>query len=70
MKVFGKIIISTYYNHHLLIALKHKLLVRLHINDKQYYVEPPERERIGSEEIQKLGDVKSLVAQVSVFPLV
>ncbi|KAG5677554.1 hypothetical protein PVAND_007304 [Polypedilum vanderplanki] len=36
----------------------------LHLNDKHYYVEPPEREKISSEEITKLGDVRSLVAQL------
>lgn len=37
---------------------------RLHLNDKHYFVEPPKREKISSEEITKLGDVRSLVAQV------
>ncbi|CAG9799708.1 unnamed protein product [Chironomus riparius] len=36
----------------------------LHLNDKHYYVEPPEREKISSEEINKLGDVRSLVSQL------
>jgi hypothetical protein len=43
----------------------HLAHLRLHLNDKHYYVEPPERERIASEEMNKLGDVRSLVAQVS-----
>ena len=38
---------------------------RLHLNDKHYFVEPPPREKISSEEISKLGDVRSLVSQVN-----
>jgi hypothetical protein len=37
---------------------------RLHLNDKHYFVEPPMREKVSSEEITKLGDVRSLVSQV------
>lgn len=37
---------------------------RLHLNDKHYFVEPPIREKISAEETTKLGDVRSLVAQV------
>ena len=37
---------------------------RLHLNDKHYYVEPPPKEKVSSEEIERLGDVRSLVAQV------
>lgn len=40
------------------------LVYRLHLNDKHYFVEPPKREKISSEETSKLGDVRSLVAQV------
>lgn len=40
-------------------------LRRLHLNDKHYFVEPPKREKISSEEINKLGDVRSIVAQVN-----
>ncbi|CRK95893.1 CLUMA_CG009339, isoform A [Clunio marinus] len=36
----------------------------LHLNDKHYFVEPPKREKISSEEVTKLGDVRSLVAQL------
>lgn len=39
-------------------------LRRLHLNDKHYFVEPPKREKISPEEINKLGDVRSIVAQV------
>lgn len=42
-------------------------MYRLHLNDKHYFVEPPKREKISSEEITKLGDVRSLVAQVSEY---
>ncbi|XP_035906065.1 calcium uniporter protein, mitochondrial isoform X2 [Anopheles stephensi] len=36
----------------------------LHLNDRQYYVKPPKREKITSEEITRLGDVQALVAQL------
>lgn len=36
----------------------------LHLNDRQYYVRPPKRDRITSEELTRLGDVQALVAQV------
>ncbi|XP_058836096.1 calcium uniporter protein, mitochondrial [Topomyia yanbarensis] len=36
----------------------------LHINDRQYYVKPPKREKITSEELTRLGDVQALVAQL------
>ncbi|XP_058462611.1 calcium uniporter protein, mitochondrial [Malaya genurostris] len=36
----------------------------LHINDRQYYVKPPRREKITSEELTRLGDVQALVAQL------
>uniref|UniRef100_A0A336KU11 Calcium uniporter protein n=1 Tax=Culicoides sonorensis TaxID=179676 RepID=A0A336KU11_CULSO len=34
------------------------------INDKKYYVQPPIREKITSEELTRLGDVRALVAQL------
>lgn len=38
---------------------------RLHLNDKHYLVEPPQKEKISSpEEINRLGDIKALVAKV------
>lgn len=40
---------------------------RLHLNDKHYFVEPPKREKISSEEIAKLGDVRSMVGQVKLI---
>ncbi|XP_037908151.1 calcium uniporter protein, mitochondrial isoform X3 [Hermetia illucens] len=36
----------------------------LHVNDKHYLVTPPDRERISSEELTKLGDVRAMVAQL------
>ncbi|XP_053674533.1 calcium uniporter protein, mitochondrial, partial [Anopheles nili] len=36
----------------------------LHLNDRQYYVKPPKREKITSEEITRLGDVQALVSQL------
>lgn len=36
----------------------------LHLNDRQYYVKPPKREKITSEELTRLGDVQALVAQL------
>lgn len=36
----------------------------LHLNDRQYYVRPPSRDRITSEELTRLGDVQALVAQL------
>lgn len=36
----------------------------LHINDKKYKVVPPERERISSQDLTKLGDVRALVGQL------
>ncbi|XP_055686110.1 calcium uniporter protein, mitochondrial [Lutzomyia longipalpis] len=36
----------------------------LHINDKQYHVMPPIRDKITSEELTKIGDVRVLVAQL------
>lgn len=38
--------------------------LRLYINDKKYYVKPPVREKVTSEELTRLGDVRALVAQV------
>ncbi|XP_055841123.1 calcium uniporter protein, mitochondrial [Episyrphus balteatus] len=36
----------------------------LYINDKKYKVVPPERERISSQDLTKLGDVRALVGQL------
>lgn len=36
----------------------------LHLNDRQYFVKPPKRDRITSEELTRLGDVQALVAQL------
>ncbi|XP_055610494.1 calcium uniporter protein, mitochondrial isoform X2 [Uranotaenia lowii] len=36
----------------------------LHLNDRQYHVKPPKREKITSEELTRLGDVQALVAQL------
>ncbi|XP_055629568.1 calcium uniporter protein, mitochondrial [Toxorhynchites rutilus septentrionalis] len=36
----------------------------LHLNDRQYYVKPPKREKITSEELTRLSDVQALVAQL------
>lgn len=36
----------------------------LSLNDRQYYVTPPKREKITSEELTRLGDVQALVAQL------
>lgn len=41
-------------------------LLRLHLNDKHYLVVPPKREKISSEELTQLGDVKALVARVRI----
>lgn len=41
------------------------LFFRIHINDQKYKVVPPKRERIQVEDLNKLGDIKALVAQVS-----
>lgn len=37
---------------------------RLLINNKKYFVRPPPREKVTSEELTRLGDVKALVSQV------
>lgn len=36
----------------------------LHLNDKKYFVKPPKREKITSEELTRLSDVQALVAQL------
>ncbi|XP_055385258.1 calcium uniporter protein, mitochondrial isoform X2 [Condylostylus longicornis] len=36
----------------------------LHINDKRYDVVPPPRDRINMEDLNKIGDVRALVAQL------
>lgn len=37
----------------------------LHLNDKHYLVEPPQKEKISSsEEMNRLGDIKALVAKL------
>lgn len=38
---------------------------RLHVNDKRYHVQPPPRSQQSLEELAKLSDVRSLVAQVT-----
>lgn len=38
---------------------------RLHVNDKRYHVQPPPRSQISLEEMEKLNDVRLLVAQVN-----
>lgn len=50
---------------HIEIEILTPLFDRLHVNDKQYHVKPPARSKLTLEEQNKLGDVKSLVAQVS-----
>lgn len=40
-------------------------LIRLHVNDKRYHVQPPPRSQQSLEELAKLNDVRSLVAQVT-----
>ena len=37
---------------------------RLHVNDKKYTVVPPQRDRIDSQDLSKVSDVRALVAQV------
>ncbi|XP_063698258.1 calcium uniporter protein, mitochondrial [Culicoides brevitarsis] len=39
-------------------------MIALYINDRKYYVQPPSREKVTSEELTRLGDVRALVAQL------
>lgn len=37
---------------------------RLHVNDKQYHVQPPKRAKLSIEDSAQIGDIRVLVSQV------
>lgn len=49
------------------IVHSHSLHFRLHVNDKRYHVSPPPRSQTSMEELDKLNDVRLLVAQVNIY---